>query len=205
MEQGLALPPPSGLHGWQVTPYVSLRSPPHLAHPHLQGLPLEAESLDVPPAVPTGKGAEMLRGEEEMEDVRSQWGRLAGRALVSFLCLPRRQRAARRPQSSGLLPQRSGLSLPWLVSLPGSEIQFAKISPGLGDSSLALSLAAAESGPHLPFPVSFQISRMKLILFKPLTTMQLRALGPVNIFFSKLSPSSDSWCPLNHQIWGVCV
>lgn len=200
MEQGLALPPPRGLHSWQVTPYFSLRSPPH---PHFQGPPLEAESLDVPSPVPTRKGAEMLRGEQEMEDVRGQSGRLAGHLFLS--CASLRHRAARRPQSSGLLPQRSGLSLPWLVSLPGSEIQFAKISPGLGDSSLALSLAAAESGPHLPFPVSFQISRMKLILFKPLTAMQLRALGPVNIFFSKLSPSSDGWCPLNCQIWGVCV
>lgn len=51
--------------------------------------------MDIPLAVPPRKGAEMLRDEEEMEDVRSQSGHLAGRTLVPFLCLPRRQRAAR--------------------------------------------------------------------------------------------------------------
>ena len=46
---------------------------------------------------------------------------------------------------------------------------------------------------------------MKLILFRPLTLMQLRTVGPVKTFFSKLSPSSDEQCPLNPQIWRVCV
>ena len=66
-----------------------------------------------------------------------------------------------------------------------------------------VSLAPAETSPSLP--VSFQISWTKLILFKPLTLMQLRAVGPVNLFFSQLSLPSDGLCPLNPQIWCLYV
>lgn len=51
----------------------------------------------------------------------------------------------------------------WLVSLPWSEIQFAKIFSGLGYDSFALSLWLLLK-PAPPFPVSFHISWMKLIL-----------------------------------------
>lgn len=91
------------------------------------------------------------------------------------------------PRSTGLLPQRAGLSLTLCYLLPWSEIQFAKIFPDLGSGFFAWCLwLLLKLAP--PFPVSFQISWVK---FKPLTPMQLKAVGPVSIFCSKLSSSSD--------------
>lgn len=120
--------------------------------------------------------------------------------------LPGRHRAARDPRAAGSSHRDQASPCPGLSPCQGQKSNLQRFPLAWAIAPfLALSLAPAESGPHLPFPVSFQISRMKLILFKPLTAMQLRASGPVNIFFSKLSPSSDGWCPLHRQIWGVCV
>ena len=146
-----------------------------------------------------------------MEDVCCQRGSLAGRALPPwdriFLFFLRASLGGKgQPSDPGALSSShrdQAFPLPWLVSLPWSEIQFAKIFSGLGYDSFALSLWLLLK-PAPPFPVSFQISWMKLILFKLFTPMQLRAVGPVSIFFSKLSSSSEEQCLLNPQIWCVC-
>lgn len=102
---------------WQVAPCFGLTPPPYLARPRRQGLALGAQSLDISPPLPTRKGAGVLRGEGEVEGVRSQWGGLAGRTLPwgrGFPALPpslsRSPRAPAAPTETRPLPA--------LVSLP---------------------------------------------------------------------------------------
>lgn len=145
----------------------------------------------------------MLRDGGEAGDVGSRWGSPKGRALPSgdriFLFFSWASLGSKGqssdPGALGTSHRDQTFPGPWLVSLPWSEIQFAKISPGLGYGSLASSLWLPQK-PAPPLPVSCQISWMKLILFKPLTPMQLRAVGPVDLFFSQLSPPTDKQCPL---------